>query len=456
MITWLNHTAQLWANYFGLMTLQNAVFLGGILLVLYLFRKHNARFLRLIALLGLLKLFLPPVLFPGSRTGILYLNLQSPAAGAPMAGDLPAATHLTLSPETLAMLGWGLIALGVLIYAALQFLPVIRILRTATPVTPPDVQEGAPEFTVYQSSEVNSPMVLSILRPRILVPATWEKLSPKARTGIIRHELAHIRQKDHLIGLAQILALGLHFFNPLVWILVKKLNIYSEITCDETAIAGHNLDARDYLRSLIDVAGSSIERESRPPLAVPAFSEAYHNLRSRIRYQLGQQQGKIPGISWKHILVLLIFGLLMVPFSCDYFQQGQNTLIAPEAPTPDVQTEQKPPAIPDTAAVKFVPYDQPPQLIGGMQALQSLVKYPPLAKAAGIEGAVIVQTFINEQGEVTRVVVVKGIPNSGLDEAAVQAVRQTRWEPARQQGDRAVGVWYSIPIVFRMKSESTK
>jgi|GEM_PF-997731 len=453
MITWLNHTAQLWANYFGLMTLQNAVFLGGILLVLYLFRKHNARFLRLIALLGLLKLFLPPVLFPGSRTGILYLNLQSPAAAAPMAGDLPAATHLTLSPETLAMLGWGLIALGVLIYAALRFLPVIRILRTATPVTPPDAQEGAPGFTVYQSPEVNSPMVLSVFRPRILVPATWEKLSPNARTGIIRHELAHIRQKDHLIGLAQILALGLHFFNPLVWILIKKLNVYSEITCDETAIAGHNLDARDYLRSLIDVAESSTLKDSRTPLAVPAFSETYHHLRSRIRYQLGRQQGRIPGISGKHILVLLIFGLLMVPFSCDYFQQGQETLTAPQ--TPATQAEKKPPAIPDTAMAKFVPYDQPPQLIGGMQALQSLVKYPPAAKAAGIQGAVIVQAFINEQGEVTQVVVVKGVPNSGLDEAAVEAVRQTRWEPA-QQGDRAVRVWYSIPIIFRIKTESAQ
>ncbi len=113
---------------------------------------------------------------------------------------------------------------------------------------------------------------------------------------------------------------------------------------------------------------------------------------------------------------------------------------------------EEPPPPPDEAPkVKFIPYDEPPQIIGGMAALRDNIKYPEIAQEAGIEGTVIVQAFINEQGDVERVVIVKGIPKTGLNEAAKNAVMQTKWKPAKQR-DRAVGVWYSIPIVFRLKN----
>lgn len=110
-----------------------------------------------------------------------------------------------------------------------------------------------------------------------------------------------------------------------------------------------------------------------------------------------------------------------------------------------------PPAPEEGPKVKFIPYDEPPQLVGGMQALQRQVHYPEIAKEAGVEGTVIVQAFINKEGRVEKVVVVKGVPKTGLDEAAIEAVKKTRWKPAKQR-DRAVGVWYSIPIVFRLKN----
>jgi len=110
-----------------------------------------------------------------------------------------------------------------------------------------------------------------------------------------------------------------------------------------------------------------------------------------------------------------------------------------------------PPAPEEGPKVKFIPYDEAPQLIGGMQSLQRLVQYPEIAKEAGVEGTVIVQAFINKDGRVEQVVVVKGVPKTGLDEAAIEAVKKTRWKPAKQR-DRAVGVWYSIPIVFRLKN----
>lgn len=100
--------------------------------------------------------------------------------------------------------------------------------------------------------------------------------------------------------------------------------------------------------------------------------------------------------------------------------------------------------------VKFIPYDQAPEPIGGFAAIQRNVIYPEIAQEAGIEGTVVVQAFIDKDGSVGTCNVLKGIPNTGLNEAAINAIQKTKFKPALQR-DRKVGVWISIPVVFRLK-----
>jgi len=59
------------------------------------------------------------------------------------------------------------------------------------------------------------------------------------------------------------------------------------------------------------------------------------------------------------------------------------------------------------------------------------------------------QSFIVENGDATEVGVLRGIPKKGLDEAAVRAVKNTKFTPAMQR-DRSVGVWISIPVQFKL------
>ena len=96
--------------------------------------------------------------------------------------------------------------------------------------------------------------------------------------------------------------------------------------------------------------------------------------------------------------------------------------------------------------VKFIPYDDPPVPLRPIKP-----KYPEIAQEAGIEGTVVVQVFVDEKGRVKETVILKGIPNTGLDEAATDAIRIVRFKPAKQR-ERAVGVWISIPVNFRLKS----
>ncbi len=96
----------------------------------------------------------------------------------------------------------------------------------------------------------------------------------------------------------------------------------------------------------------------------------------------------------------------------------------------------------------FIAVEEMPELIGGLESVQKMIVYPEIAKKAGIEGRVFVQFVIDEKGNVTNPIVLKGI-GGGCDEAALDAVKKAKFTPGKQRG-RPVRVQYSIPIVFRL------
>lgn len=109
-----------------------------------------------------------------------------------------------------------------------------------------------------------------------------------------------------------------------------------------------------------------------------------------------------------------------------------------------------PPPEEEEGAVVFVAYDEPPKPIGGFAAIQKALKYPEIARKVGIEGRVIVQVLVDEKGNVRDTKVLKGLGHSGMDEAAVEAIRSVKWKPAKQR-DKPVAVWVSIPVIFKLK-----
>tara|TARA_B100001250_G_scaffold56289_1_gene43487 strand:- start:297 stop:911 length:615 start_codon:yes stop_codon:yes gene_type:complete len=111
----------------------------------------------------------------------------------------------------------------------------------------------------------------------------------------------------------------------------------------------------------------------------------------------------------------------------------------------DFSNMDAPPPPPSGPKVVFIPYDDPPVAMTPIRPV-----YPEIAQEAGIEGVIVVQAFIDEKGRVKETLILKGVPNTGLDEAAMDAIRKTRFRPAKQR-ERAVGVWISIPVNFRLK-----
>ena len=93
--------------------------------------------------------------------------------------------------------------------------------------------------------------------------------------------------------------------------------------------------------------------------------------------------------------------------------------------------------------------EEMPELVGGLASIQSKIRYPEIAKKAGVEGRVYIQFIVDEQGNVVDPQVVRGI-GAGCDEEAVRAIRTAKFKPGKQRG-KPVRVKMSLPITFKLK-----
>ncbi|MCH7976231.1 MAG: M56 family metallopeptidase [Bacteroidetes bacterium] len=103
-------------------------------------------------------------------------------------------------------------------------------------------------------------------------------------------------------------------------------------------------------------------------------------------------------------------------------------------------------AVRDTIIYEVV--EEMPSIVGGLESIQNEIRYPNMARQAGIEGRVFVQFVVDEEGYVEDAVVMRGL-GSGLDAEALRAVSQARFTPGRHRGE-AVKVRMTLPVTFRI------
>lgn len=117
-----------------------------------------------------------------------------------------------------------------------------------------DIVKNRRIINIYTSNEVDIPMVIGIIKPKILLPQSLDKEDTILLEHILIHESIHIKRFDNGLKLFAIFLLCIYWFNPFVWLVYKYLNQDIEISCDEKVvkIIGQN-NKKSYAESLIKI-----------------------------------------------------------------------------------------------------------------------------------------------------------------------------------------------------------
>lgn len=92
------------------------------------------------------------------------------------------------------------------------------------------------EFLILQSDKILSPLTYGVWKPVILLPKMMEYEDQSSLQYILTHEFIHIKSFDILKKWILAIALCVHWFNPLVWVMYILANRDIELTCDEAVV----------------------------------------------------------------------------------------------------------------------------------------------------------------------------------------------------------------------------
>jgi len=310
MMELINYYGSIWAKYFSVIIIQNTIFLALIFLALHLLRNSSAKVRYNIALLGLIKLIIPPII-PVSFGETINLqpirfenfNFIDSATGMQA---MPAEVRFSINWVGLLFTIWLVVmAIFVLItlFSSLQLRLLLRSSKFAE-----SIQFGSRTVKVFVNDSITVPMTLGIFRSKIFVPAIWNNWTPGCQKMTLDHELAHIKRYDGVIQILQILVKTIYFFHPLVWMLNRKLIDFREMACDDVSVAGNKSSAIIYSRYLIKIAEYMVQTRIGCPSA-SALIRQKNNLINRVKYQM--KEATMKPLS-KRSMGVIVTGLLLL------------------------------------------------------------------------------------------------------------------------------------------------
>jgi len=147
----------------------------------------------------------------------------------------------------------------------------------------------------------------------------------------------------------------------------------------------------------------------------------------------------------KRAIISLFVGLAVLVTSCS--KSVTTSSSKPEriaAPTPGPEPTEVLARDDETPPVESVPFESAPTIIK-----RGHLRYPEIARKAGLEGTVWVKIWVGKTGKPRKVVIQKSASEI-FDQAAIEAAMQYLFTPALING-KPVEVWVSIPFNFRLK-----
>lgn len=274
------------------------------------------------------------------------------------------------------------------------------------------------------------PMTAGLLHPVVLIPAaSADRLDDDELKAVLAHELAHVERGHNLAAVVQHVATALFWFHPALWLANLRLHLEAEKDCDERVLE-FVPDPPTYLSGILKASYGFIAPR---PAGVSCMSTS--QLKERLDNLMRHQKSKSRSIPHWLAIVVGVSAVLMA-----------TAVLSVAAPaTASAAT----PVAADTKGDITLP-----KLISKVNPV-----YPESARQKKIEGLVVIEATVSDRGDVTSVAVAKGIAGDegkALAEAAMAAVRQWKFEPAKRDG-KSVELKYKVTINFKLdKDKSAK
>lgn len=97
-------------------------------------------------------------------------------------------------------------------------------------------------ISLHLCPNIGSPMMIGVFKPRILLPVV--AISQGELRFILKHELVHYKRKDLWYKYLLLLATAFHWFNPVIYLMVRVVNVQCELSCDAEIVRNSNKNTR--------------------------------------------------------------------------------------------------------------------------------------------------------------------------------------------------------------------
>ena len=294
------------------------------------------------------------------------------------------------------MIPWNQIALGLLAAGAIVRLAwlllglwKLRHFRSRSTALEPPASWGV-EADLRLSDDVASPVTFGAVRPVVLLPAHFPELDASTREAILCHEILHVRRRDWLVTLAEEFVRSIFWFHPAIWWLLGEIGLAREQAVDHEAI--EMTSARDeYVDALLAIAGAKPRLDLAP---APLFLRKRHLKHRVVSIMKEVRMSKTRSVS------ALAAGLGILAAAC-----WLVTMTFPLSAQPQM--------VADSPGVSVD--------LGSAGIMhRTSVMYPAAARAAKLEGTVLVEATVDGAGNVVDARVTSG-PNGVPPERAAKS-----------------------------------
>lgn len=273
-------------------------------------------------LLVVLTLLLPPISMPVPQVAEQWAGLAMRPTGGPLPGPIGPKldigqsgrlvvdqAHLKHAEAIICVYAIGALVLVVRLVLGYAF--TLRLVRRSRPLG---------EF--YESDWIVGPMTIGCVRPKILLPTDWRVWEPSRLRLVLEHEMAHIKRADWLVAAIAALNRCVYWFNPLAWLLERRLAVLAEQACDDSVLLATG--AREqYARALLDITAVVAASHGRVKWKAMAMTKR-SEVRSRIERILDERREIPAGMTRRRWLVLATCALFIV-----YFASAVQPAVAP-------------------------------------------------------------------------------------------------------------------------------